>query len=73
MSRSTWRILAPVLAAVLVIGVVFGADPLLREVQQLSTTYGAGFVLIVALMTLLVLISIVRMPLTHANVRRRHR
>ena len=73
MSRSTWRILAPVLAIVLTVGAFFGAAPILRELQQLSTTYGDGFVVIVGLMTVLVLISIVRMPLTHASVRRRHR
>jgi len=73
MSRSTWRILAPVLAAIVVAGVLFAANPILREVQQLAATYGGGFVLMVALMTVLVLISIVRMPLTHASARRRHR
>ena len=73
MSRSTWRILAPFLAILLAVGVVFGAAPVLHVLQQLSTSYGAGFVLMVGLMTVLVLISIVRMPLTHASVRRRHR
>jgi uncharacterized membrane protein len=73
MSRPTWRILALVSAAVLIAGVLFGANPILREIQQLSTTYGGGFVLLIALMTVLVLISIVKMPLTHASVRRRHR
>jgi putative copper export protein len=73
MSRPTWRILALVSAAVLVAGLLFGANPIIHEVQQLSTTYGDGFVVLVALMTVLVLISIVKMPLTHASVRRRHR
>jgi len=73
MSRSTWRVLAPLFAVVLVAGVIFGALPILHEVQHLSTTFGGGFVLMVGLMTVLVLISIVRMPLTHASVRRRHR
>jgi hypothetical protein len=66
-----------IVTAVLALGAAgafgFGAAQLFHQAQQLSATYGGGFVLIVALMTMLVLISIVRMPLTHANVRRRHR
>ena len=73
MSPMVLRSLTAVLVAVLAAGVLFGANPMLREIQQLSTTYGGGFVLLIALMTVLVLISIVKMPLTHASVRRRHR
>jgi hypothetical protein len=67
------RIVTAVLAAALGAGVVLAVRPIVREVQQLAATYGGGFVLLVVLMTVLVLISIVRMPLTHASVRRRHR
>jgi hypothetical protein len=73
MSPKISRILSAVLVAVLAAGLIFGGGPILRQAQQLSASYGEGFVLIVILMTVLVLISIVRMPLTHASVRRRHR
>ena len=73
MSPLIWRILTALLAIGVVAGLAAVAGQVVRQAQQLSANFGGGFVLIVVLMTVLVLISIVRMPLTHASVRRRHR
>ena len=66
-----------ILTALLALGIAgafgFGAAQVFRQAQQLWATFGAGFVLMLGLMTLLVLISLVRMPLSHASARRRHR
>ena len=73
MSTQLWRILGILTAFAVVLGVVLGGGPMMRWAQSLSESYGGGFVVLAGLMTLLVLISIVRMPLSHANARRRHR
>ncbi|HEY1425131.1 MAG TPA: hypothetical protein VGF50_00540 [Caulobacteraceae bacterium] len=72
---SSWllRILITSGAMALAAGLGFSAGPVLRWGRQLSDDYGDGFVVIVALMTMLVLISIVRMPLSHAHSTRRRR
>ena len=67
------RIVTVALALGVAAGLAAVAGQVVRQAQQLSANFGGGFVLIVALMTVLVLISIARMPLTHASVRRRHR
>lgn len=72
MTPLIWRILAAVVSLG-VAGLALGAGEIIRWARNVSTSYGAGFLLIVGLMTLLALISIVRMPLSHAPARRRHR
>ena len=74
MSSMYLRILIALAALALAAGLGFGAGPVLRWAQRLSSDYSGGFVVIVGLMTLLALISIFRMPLTAAGrPRRRHR
>jgi ABC-type transport system involved in cytochrome c biogenesis permease subunit len=72
MSSSILRILTVILAFAAAAGFGWGIGIVARQTQQLSTVYGPGFVMIVAMMTLLVLISIARMPLSqHAAHRLR--
>ena len=74
MSSFILKILALVLAFAAAGGLGWGIGMIARQTQQISATYGGGFVLIVAMMTLLVLISIARMPLSHhAQAHRPHR
>jgi hypothetical protein len=73
MSSSILRFLTIVLAFATAVGFGCGIGVVARQAQQLSATYGGGFVLIVAMMTLLVLISIARMPLSHHAAGRRLR
>jgi hypothetical protein len=54
-------------------GFGWGVGVVARQAQQLSATFGGGFVLILVMMTLLVLISLARLPLSHAASRRRSR
>lgn len=70
MTPLMWRILAAV-ACLGVGALALGAGEIVRWARAMSTSYGAGFMVIVGLMTLLALISIVRMPLSHAPARRR--
>lgn len=73
MSSSIVRILTIVLAFAAAVGLGCGIGVVTRQTLQLSDTYGGGFLLIVAMMTLLVLISIARMPLSHHAQARRPR
>lgn len=73
MSSLIWRTLSALLGVGVAGGLGLGAGQIARQAQQLAATFGAGFVLIVALMAVLMLISIVRMPLSHAGQERRRR
>ena len=73
MSSWTSGILITSAALALAAGLGFGAGPALRWAQRLSSDYGGGFVVIVGLMTRLALISIFRMPLSHAQLTRHRR
>ena len=67
MSSKLSRILLILLAFAVALGLVLGGGQVVQWAQSLSESYGVGFVVIVGLMTLLVLISIVRMPLSQAH------
>jgi hypothetical protein len=73
MSSVTWRIILTLAAFAAAVGFGCGIGLVARQTQALAATYGEGFTLIVGLMTLLLLISVARMPLSHASVRRRRR
>ena len=65
MSSFALKTLTIVLAFAAAVGLGCGIGVVARQTVQLSDAYGGSFLLIVAMMTLLVLISVVRMPLNH--------
>jgi hypothetical protein len=56
------RILTTALAFGVAGGFGFGVGQVLRQAQQITATFGGGFVLILMLMTMLVLISVILVP-----------